>query len=148
MAVCDIAIAAAGARFGFSEVKLGIAPAVIAPFVLRRIGEGQARALFLTGERFDAERAREIGLVHRVVPPDTLDEVVEEQIALLLSSGPGAVAAAKGLLRQLRPLDADAARAATTALIARLRTSPEGQEGIRAFLDKRQADWVRAPDEE
>ncbi len=103
VAVCDLAIAAAGARFGFSEVKLGIAPAVIAPFVLRRIGEGQARALFLTGERFDAERAREIGLIHRVVPPDALDEAVDEQTALLLDSGPGAVAAAKDLLRQLRP---------------------------------------------
>lgn len=148
VAVCDLAIAAAGARFGFSEVTLGIAPAVIAPFVLRRIGEGHARALFLTGERFDAERARAIGLVHRVAPPDGLDDAVDEQLGLLLGSGPGAVAAAKGLLRELRLLDADAARAATTALIARLRTSPEGQEGIRAFLDKRQADWVRAPDEE
>ncbi len=147
IAVCDVAVAAAGARFAFSETKLGIGPAVIAPYVLRTIGESHARALFLTGARFDAERAREIGLVHQVVPPDGLDAAVREQLALLLSSGPGAIAAVKGLLRELRSLDSAASRRETAALIARLRTSPEGQEGIRAFLEKRQATWVRTLDE-
>lgn len=140
--VCDIAVAAEGARFAFSEVKLGLAPAVIAPFVLRRIGEGQARALFLTGARFDAAHAREIGLIHRVVPPAALDAATDEQVALLLDGGPGALAASKGLLRDLRALDAAAARRETAATIARLRTSPEGQEGIRAFLEKRRPEWA------
>lgn len=142
-AVCDIAVAAAGARFAFSEVRLGIAPAVIAPYVLRRIGEGHARALFLSGAPFDAVRAREIGLVHQIAAPDGLDDAVGEQLAFLLSAGPGAIAAAKGLLRELRRLDPAAAVRETTALIARLRTSPEGQEGLRAFLEKRPAAWVQ-----
>ena len=88
-------------------------------------------------------RAREIGLVHQVVPPDGLDAAVREQVALLLSSGPRAVAAVKGLLRELRSLEPAVARRETAALIARLRTGAEGQEGIRAFLEKREASWVR-----
>jgi len=143
VAVCDIAIAVAGARFAFSETKLGIAPAVIAPYVLRAIGESHARALFFTGARFDAARAREIGLVHHVVAPDALDAAVHEQLRLLLSSGPAAIAAAKELLHALRSLDSAGARRETAATIARLRTGPEGQEGIRAFLEKREASWVR-----
>ncbi len=148
VAVCDIAIAVAGARFAFSETKLGIAPAVIAPYVLRAIGESHARALFLTGARFDAVRAREIGLIHHVVTPNEFDAAVNEQLALLLSSGPTAIAAAKELLHALRSLDTAGARRETAATIARLRTGAEGQEGIRAFLEKREASWVRTVEDD
>lgn len=142
IAACDIAVAAAGARFGFSEVRLGLAPAVIAPFVLRRIGEGHARALFLGGGRFDAARAREIGLVHAVAPADNLDRAVDERLAALLRGGPVAIAAAKDLVRRLRTLDPAAVGAETAALLARLRAEPEGREGIRAFLEKREPAWI------
>ena len=142
IAVCDVAIAAEGATFAFTEVRLGIAPAVIGPYVLRRIGEGHARALFLTAARFDARHAREIGLVQRVVATADLDAAVAEQIALLRAAAPGAVAATKGLIRQLRGMAAPEAHAATTALIARLRTGAEGQEGLRAFLEKRPPAWA------
>jgi methylglutaconyl-CoA hydratase len=142
VASCDIAIAVAGATFAFSEVRLGIAPAVISPYVLRRIGEANARALFLTGIGFDAERARAIGLVHHVALPDQLDAAVAEQIAAISAAAPGAVAATKALVRQLRGLAVGDAREATTALIARLRTGPEGQEGLRAFLEKRSPSWA------
>lgn len=142
VATCDIAVAAAGATFAFSEVRLGIAPAVISPYVLRRIGEANARALFLTGMRFDAERARAIGLVHHVALPDQLAAAVAEQVAAIRAAAPGAVAATKALVRQLRGLAAPDAREATTALIARLRTGAEGQEGLRAFLEKRKPVWA------
>jgi methylglutaconyl-CoA hydratase len=146
VAACDVAVAAEGARFAFTEVRLGIAPAVIAPFVLRRIGAAQARALFVTGARFDAARAREIGLVHEVVPPDRLDAAVDEQLALVLAGGPEAIAAVKRLLADLPGLDPAGARRYTAELIARLRTGPEGQEGIRAFLEKRRASWATEPE--
>lgn len=146
IAACDIAIAVESATFAFTEVRLGIAPAVISPVVLRRIGEAHARALFLTAARFDAARAHEIGLVHQVVAPPDLDRAVDAQVRLLLAGAPGAIAATKGLLRDLRQGDAASARAATTALIARLRTGPEGQEGLRAFLEKRPPAWAPPPD--
>jgi methylglutaconyl-CoA hydratase len=142
IAACDVAIATEGATFAFTEVRLGIAPAVIAPYVLRRIGEGHTRALFLTAARFDARRAREIGLVQRVVVTDDLDTAVAEQVALIRAAAPGAIAATKGLIRQLRGLDATEACGATSALIARLRTGAEGQEGLRAFLEKRPPAWA------
>jgi methylglutaconyl-CoA hydratase len=129
----DAAIAASDATFGFSEVKLGIVPAVISPFVLPRIGTAPARRLFLSGERFDAETALRIGLVHEVA--DDLDAAVERVVEELLSSGPEATRAAKRLIRD-RP---DAEEAAHLA--AKLRTSPEGQEGLRAFLEKRPPAW-------
>ena len=144
VAVCDIAIAAAGSRFAFSEVRLGIAPAVISPYVLRRIGESQARALFLSGARFDAERAQAIGLIHEVVLPERLDAAVAEQVALFRAAAPGAVAATKSLIRQLRNISIGEARGVTTGLIAELRTAPEGQEGLRAFLEKRLPSWAPA----
>lgn len=142
VAVCDVAVAAEGTRFAFSEVRLGIAPAVIGPYVVRRIGPGHARALFLTGARFDAARAREIGLVHRVVPAEGLDAAVAEVVAALLAGGPAAQAAIKALLADLPGLEEAGARAYTTDLIARLRTGAEGQEGLRAFLEKRPAAWA------
>jgi methylglutaconyl-CoA hydratase len=134
LAACvDIALAAKDATFGFSEVKLGIVPAVISPFVLPRIGGGAARRYFLTGERFDACAALRIGLVHEVVAD--LDEAVERIVGELLTSGPEAVRAAKQLIRD-RPGAEEAAQVA-----ARLRTGDEGQAGLRAFLDKRPAPW-------
>jgi methylglutaconyl-CoA hydratase len=133
----DIALAAEDAEFGFSEVKLGIVPAVISPFVLPRIGPGAARRYFLTGERFDAKTAFQIGLVHEI--SSDLDGAVDRVVDELLSSGPEAVRAAKQLVRD-RPGGEEAAHAA-----ARLRTSEEGQEGLRAFLDKRRAAWRNGP---
>lgn len=133
VACADIAVAAEDAVFGFSEVRLGIIPAVISPFVLRRIGPGAARRYFLTGERFGAEVALRIGLVHEVTLD--LDDAVEGIVAALLAGGPEAVRAAKRLARE-RPEGLDTARIA-----AERRTSPEGQEGLRAFLEKRDPSW-------
>ncbi len=129
----DIALSAEDATFGFSEVKLGIVPAVISPFVLPRIGGGAGRRYFLTGERFDAATAVHIGLVHEV--SSELGSATERVVGELLTSGPDAVRAAKQLIRE-RPSGEEAAHVA-----ARLRTSEEGQAGLRAFLDKQAAPW-------
>jgi methylglutaconyl-CoA hydratase len=142
IAVCDIVVAAAGTIFGFTETRLGIAPAVISRFVLPKIGETWARALYLTGERFDAEVARRTGLVHWIVPDDQLDIAVDRKVSELLRSGPLATRAAKQLIADLLALDDDRRRLHTAELIAALRTSPEGQEGLRAFLEKRPPDWM------
>lgn len=137
VAACDIAIATPEAKFAFSEVKLGLIPAVIAPYVLRKIGYGHARALFISGERFDAETALRIGLVQRVVAAEQLDAEVDAVVKNLLQNGPNAIAAAKMLLHAALVLPADELRSLTVARIAELRISDEGQEGIRAFLEKR-----------
>src|SRR5947209_8076906 len=142
ISVCDIVVAAENARLAFSEVKLGIAPAVISPYVVRKIGETHARVLFVTGERFSATRAREIGLVHTVVPLEELDAAVEKTVRELLSSGPQAVRACKALALNVGKMDHDTARKYTAGLIATLRAGKEGQEGLRAFLEKRKPDWV------
>ena len=134
-ACADVAIAGEDAVFGFSEVKLGIIPAVISPFVLPRIGPGAARRLFLTGERIDAREAVRIGLVHEVT--DDLDAAVDRVVGELLTSGPQAVREAKRLVRE-RPEGEEAAQIA-----ARLRTSGEGQDGLRAFLERRRPTWTR-----
>lgn len=131
VACADVVVAGRDAVFGFTEVRLGIIPAVISPFVLTRIGPGAARRYFLTGERFDAEAALRIGLVHEIA--EDLDATVERVVDDLLGGGPEAVRAAKRLVRE-RPLDEEAAHVA-----AELRTSAEGQEGLRAFLEKRAA---------
>ncbi len=141
-AICDIAVAAEDAIFGFTESKLGILPAVISPYVLPKIGLSAARELFLTGMRFSAARAREIGLVHAAVPANELDATVQSYVSELLSAAPSSIAATKALLPQVwgeRPADA---MAATAAAIATQRVSPEGQEGLRAFLEKRKPRWV------
>jgi methylglutaconyl-CoA hydratase len=140
--VCDVVVAAEGTRFGLTEVRLGIAPAVISPFVLRRIGSGYARALGLTGELFDAARAREIGLVHRVVPAEQLDAAINETVQALLNSGPLGVKASKQLFQTVPGLSYEVARQLTAETIAGLRVSAEGQEGLRAFLEKRRASWA------
>jgi methylglutaconyl-CoA hydratase len=135
LACCaDVTIAAPDAVFGFSEVRLGIVPAVISPFVFARIGAGAARRYFVTGERIDAETALRIGLVHEVA--DDLDAAVERAIAAILAGGPEAVRAAKRLVRE-QPEPSE-----LPGLAARRRSSAEGQEGLRAFLEKRAATWA------
>jgi len=134
VACCDIAVAAPDAVFGFSEVRLGIIPAVISPFVLAKIGAGPARRYFLTGERFDAGTALRIGLVHEVAAQP--DAAVDAVIAAILESGPEAVRAAKRLIAK-RPRGRD-----TAEIAAGRRTSAEGQEGLRAFLERRRASWI------
>lgn len=140
-AVSDIVVAAADAVFGFTETKLGIVPAVISPFVIAKIGTTHARALFLTAQRFDAERALRIGLVHEVVAEDQLDARVAALRDELATCGPQAVALAKRLVAEVPHLDADGATALTTHAIAAARTSEEGQEGLRAFLERRAPVW-------
>jgi methylglutaconyl-CoA hydratase len=141
LAVADVVVADSEARFAFSEIKLGIAPATISPFVVRKIGVSHARSLFLTGERFGAERARDIGLVHRVVSKDGLGEVVEEKIEELLEGGPVAQATLKGLLRRLETTEPMEAPGLTARVISELRTGEEGQEGLAAFMEKRDPRW-------
>jgi methylglutaconyl-CoA hydratase len=140
-AVCDIVVAEDAALFGFTETKLGILPAVISPFALAKIGQAAARELFLTGARFSAARAKAIGLIHEVVAAAELDAAVNGYVRELLSAGPEAVAAAKSLIPTVwgRPI-ADA-MPITAAAIAARRVSPEGQEGLRAFLEKRKPSW-------
>src|SRR5918999_1735876 len=141
VAAADIAVAEEGARFAFSEVRLGIAPATIAPFVIRKVGYSHARALFLTGERFDGGRAREIGLVHEVVPERDLDSAVERVVTQLLQGGPAAQAAIKELLGQVEATEPMEALGIMTQLIAELRVGEEGQDGLGAFLEKREPYW-------
>ncbi|HEU4327912.1 MAG TPA: enoyl-CoA hydratase-related protein [Roseiflexaceae bacterium] len=142
VACCDIAVAVETARFGFSEVKLGLVPAVIAQYVVPKIGVSHARALFVSGERFTAERAFEIGLVHAIAEAATLDATVTSLVNRLLSSGPAAVGAAKRVVDAVWSLEREAARRFVIETIADARTGPEGQEGVRAFLEKRKAGWV------
>ena len=141
VAVCDIAIAGSDAVFGFTETKLGITPAVISPFVLAKIGSSHARALFLTGERFDARRAQAIGLVHEVVVGDTLDVAIERVTNEVLSAGPSAIAAAKKLIARVRESPYGESLDITAEATAKQRTSAEGQEGLRAFLERRPPNW-------
>lgn len=142
IAACDIVIAVDSARMAFTEVRLGIAPAVISPYVVRKIGETNARVLFTTGERFSAARAREIGLVHTVVPAAELDAIVEKNVRELLRGGPKALRACKALAVNVGRMNREEARQYTTKVIASLRVSSEGQEGLRAFLEKRDANWT------
>ncbi len=140
-AVCDIVVADEGAVFGFTEVKLGILPSVISPYVLAKIGVSAARELFLTGVRFDAARAREIGLVHAVVPLADLDARVAQYVQEVLSAAPEAIAASKELLRKVWGRPAQDVLGITADTIAVRRASAEGQEGLKAFLEKRKATW-------
>src|SRR3954468_14038812 len=141
-AVADIVIAEAGTRFGFTETRLGILPSVIAPFVIAKIGDTHARALFPSGRRFDAVRAQRIGLVHELVEGEAaLDAAVDAAIAELLAAGPTAARAAKSIVREVRGLGHGAAKWHTARVIARQRTSAEAQEGFRAFAEKRKAAW-------
>jgi methylglutaconyl-CoA hydratase len=141
VAICDIVVAEQHTTFGFTEVKLGILPAVISPYVLTKLGMSSTRELFLTGKRFDAARAKEIGLVHCVMPEDQLDTCVNDYIGELLTAAPEAVATAKELLRKVWGRPVQDTMGLTADTIAARRVSEEGQEGMNAFLEKRKPKW-------
>ena len=143
VACCDIAIGTPSARFGLTESRLGLLPAVISPYVIAAIGAREARRWFATAEMFDAGTALRIGLLHEVVADDALDAAVRTQVDLLLKAGPAAAASAKQLVRDVASHgDRDRHDAENAALIARLRVSEEGQEGLGAFLEKRTPSWI------
>jgi methylglutaconyl-CoA hydratase len=141
IAACDIVLSADDAVFGFTEVKLGIVPAVISPYVVRKIGMTHARALFVTGERFGAERALRIGLVHEIVPQSALADLARKKVDELRTAGPHAARVAKQIARSISQMAPDDARAWTARTTAARRASDEGQEGLRAFLEKRKPAW-------
>jgi methylglutaconyl-CoA hydratase len=138
---CDIVVAVERARFGFSETRLGLVPAVISPFVLAKIGAAHGRETFLTGELFDVYHARDIGLVQHIVPEDQLDAKVAERVAALLMAAPGAQGDAKALIRTIMNAPAKSIRDQASNLMATRRSSPEGREGMAAFLEKREPGW-------
>jgi len=144
VAVCDIAIAAISARFSFSEVKIGVVPACIGPYVIKKMGEGKARELFITGERMNADRACQIGLVNSIVEDDKLDAAVETLVQSILTSGPQAVATAKKLVSEVAAMSPEQFKPYTAEMIARIRNSDEGQEGMDAFLNKRPPSWTNS----
>ena len=146
VATSDIAIASEQAMFGFTEVRLGLVPATVAPHVVEKIGPGRALPLFLTGERFNGLRALEIGLVHQVVEASQLDVAVGAVVDSLLSGGPDAQAACKQLVRHVAYAEPSEVDGYTAAMIARARAGEEGREGIAAFLEKRKPNWAAAPD--
>jgi methylglutaconyl-CoA hydratase len=146
-AVADLVIAESGTRFGFTETRLGILPAVIAPFVVAKIGESHARALFPGGRRFDAVRAQRIGLVHELAEGETaLDEAVDAAVGDILSAGPTAARAAKAIIREVRGLGHGSAKWHTARVIARQRVSDEAREGFAAFDEKRRPAWAPEDD--
>lgn len=143
VACADIAIGATSAKFALTEVRLGIVPAAISPYVIDAIGSRQARRLFLTAAPFAAEEAKSLGLLHFTAAPEQLDQLVNEQVDHLLRGGPQALRAAKQLVRRVAHFhDRDVLGDETARLLARLRVSPEGKEGLSAFLERRKAGWV------
>jgi len=143
VAACDVAIGSSSAKFSLSEVKLGLIPATIGPYVIRAIGERQAGRYMVTGEQFDATEAQRIGLLHRVVDPDQLDDAITEMIEALLKNGPNAMQEAKALIAATvnRPID-ETLKIDTAERIAKVRASDEGMEGLNAFLTKRNPSWL------
>jgi methylglutaconyl-CoA hydratase len=142
-AVCDIAVAVDTAQFGFTEVRLGIVPAVISAYVLPKIGPAMARRYFITGERFGTDVASRLGLVHEVVKAEALDAKVDEMVAQILQCGPNAAGIAKKLIHDEAPMTRDQAVDYTVKTIAKVRITPEAQEGLGAFLEKRKASWAK-----
>ncbi|MBL7083266.1 MAG: enoyl-CoA hydratase/isomerase family protein [Candidatus Aminicenantes bacterium] len=143
LSACDISVASEDAKFGLSEVKIGLVPAAISPYVIRRIGESKAREYFLTGKRISARKALDIGLINEVVPQNKLKEKVDDIAKLLLSSGPNAIAACKELICKVPGMSFEEAKEYTARMIANLRISEEGQEGTGAFLEKRKPKWAK-----
>lgn len=141
VSTADIAIAASHAKFSLSEVKLGLVPACISPYVIRKAGEAACRRLMLTGERISADEALRVGLVSAVVEPEDLESAVGAMVDRLISSGPGAIAACKELLREVPAMSLEDAKRFTAESLAHLRLSDEGQEGMKAFLEKRRPSW-------
>lgn len=145
LACCDIVIASNEARFALSEVRLGLVPAVISPYVVAAIGERNARRLFLSAEAMDAKLARRVGLVHEIAKPRKLDAALDHQLGMILQGGPNALRESKELIFTVEGggISADTALKRRTAqIIAQLRVSPEGQEGLAAFLEKRRPAWA------
>ena len=142
LSVCDIAVAAEEAKFGLSEVKIGLVTAAISPYVVRKIGESKAREYFLTGQRVPAQKALELGLINEVVPKDKLEERVGELIEQFLASGPEAIASCKELILNVPRMSLEDVKEYTARMIANLRISEEGQEGMSAYLEKRKPRWV------
>jgi len=144
VAASDIAVAERNTRFGFPEVRLGLVPATISPYVLRKIPESQARRFFLTGEIFDSKTARELGLVHEVVEGlEALDQRVQEMVSTILTNGPEAVKEAKGLIHAVKTMNPADLPLYTARLLARIRRMPEAREGFQAFLEKRTPSWQK-----
>ncbi len=143
VAATDIAVASSTATFAFTEVRLGILPAVVSPYVVRKCGPAFATAAFVSGVRFDAQRAHVAGLVQSVTSPEHLDDELDHFLQAILAGGPHAVNAAKRLVREVRGRDPDEVRELTVERIAAVRISDEGQEGMRAFLERRKARWLR-----
>ena len=141
-AICDIVVAAEDTMFGFTEVKLGILPAVISPYAIAKIGQSAARELFLTGARFSAARAREIGLVHAIGDEADIDRIIAKYVNDLLTAGPQAVATSKRLIASIANRAPEDVLDLTVETIARQRVSAEGQEGLHAFLEKRKPSWT------
>lgn len=141
VATADIVIAAEDAVFSISEVRLGLVPSIIAPYVIAKIGASQARRYFVTGERFSAGTAREIGLVHSVVARDQLDDALERIMASVMDAGPDAIIGAKKMVKDLTPKVTSATIRKTIATVADVRVTPEAQEGMSAFLEKRKPRW-------
>jgi methylglutaconyl-CoA hydratase len=142
VAICDIAVACEEAVFALSETKLGLTPAAVSPYLLKRIGEKNLREYFLTGERFSASRAAEIGLVNAVVPADALDAAVDAKVDMILTGSPNALAVSKELIRGIAERRLEDNGPYTAEVITRLRMSEEGQEGMKAFLAKKSPWWV------
>jgi methylglutaconyl-CoA hydratase len=142
VAAADIAIASSDAVFGFTEVRLGLLPAVISPFVLAKVRPGDAKRYFLTGEKFDAAEARRIGLLHGIASPGSLSDEVRRMADSLLAGAPGAQSEIKELLRLLPQTSSSEVASMTAAWIARLRGSKEGREGMTAFLERRAPSWA------
>jgi methylglutaconyl-CoA hydratase len=141
VAVCDIAIASSKAKFSFSEVKLGLIPACISPYVIKKCGEGRCREFFLTGERMTADKACAAGLINQVVSLEEIDKIIDEFVKQLISSGPEAIKKCKELLKRVPELSLEEAKKYTAEVIAQLRISDEGQEGMNSFLEKRRPKW-------
>ena len=142
VAVNDLVIASDRAKFSFSEVKLGLVPACISPYVIRKVGENRSRELFLSGERMDAQKALHFGFANQIVPAEEIKPAVEKQIEQLMSSGPNALAICKDLLEKVPQMSLEQAKKYTAEAIAKLRVSDEGQEGMKAFFEKRKPNWV------
>lgn len=141
MSVCDVAVGVTGARFGLTETRLGLIPATIGPYVVARMGEANARRVFMSARLFDASEAVQLGLLARVVDPDALESAIEAEVTPYLSCAPGAVAEAKALIRRLGPKIDEGVIAETIAALVARWESPEAAEGIGAFFDKRKPVW-------
>jgi methylglutaconyl-CoA hydratase len=146
-AAADLVVASEGAFFSLSEVKIGLVPACISPYVIARLGPGRAKECFITGERLSAARAVQLGLATEVVAAEDLDQRVEERVDQILANGPEAVAQAKKLVAEVTGMPIARAKTFTAEIIARLRVSPEGQEGMDAFLNRRKPAWVVSRDQ-